>query len=166
MEIKSEKMCIRDSVIGGRSGNKGGCAQPCRLPYMGAAGEPYPLSPKDLCLLDEIGILADAGVSSLKVEGRMKSAEYVAVVTSIYRKYLDRWYDFGKYQVDEEDLTALKQIFNRGGFTKGYFYGDPGQNLMSSDFSKNAGIFVGNVSVSYTHLIISNQCNTSSGRIT
>ena len=75
----------------------------------------------------------------------MKSAEYVAVVTSIYRKYLDRWYDFGKYRVDEEDLTALKQIFNRGGFTKGYFYGDPGQNLMSSDFSKNAGIFVGNV---------------------
>lgn len=137
--------CQLSRVIGGRSGNKGGCAQPCRLPYMGAAGEPYPLSPKDLCLLDEIGILADAGVSSLKVEGRMKSAEYVAVVTSIYRKYLDRWYDFGKYRVDEEDLTALKQIFNRGGFTKGYFYGDPGQNLMSSDFSKNAGIFVGNV---------------------
>lgn len=137
--------CQLSRVIGGRSGNKGGCAQPCRLPYMGAAGEPYPLSPKDLCLLDEIGILADAGVSSLKVEGRMKSAEYVTVVTSIYRKYLDRWYDFGKYQVDEEDLTALKQIFNRGGFTKGYFYGDPGQNLMSSDFSKNAGIFVGNV---------------------
>ncbi len=134
--------CQLSRVIGGRSGNKGSCAQPCRLPYKGAK-EPYPLSPKDLCLLEEVGRLAQAGIASLKVEGRMKSPEYVAVVTSIYRKYLDRWYQFGSYEVEEEDLAALKQIFNRGGFTKGYFYNDPGKELMASDLSKNAGIFSG-----------------------
>ena len=136
--------CQLSRVIGGRSGNKGGCAQPCRLPYKGAK-EPYPLSPKDLCLIDEVGKLAGAGVASLKVEGRMKSPEYVAVVTSIYRKYLDLWYDKGDYEVDEADAAALKQIFNRGGFTKGYFYGDPDGELMASKLSKNAGIFIGNI---------------------
>lgn len=135
--------CQLSRYIGGRSGNKGGCAQPCRLPYKGAAGEPYPLSPKDLCLIEEIGMLAGAGTASLKVEGRMKSPEYVATVTSIYRKYLDMWYEFGKYQVTEEDMNSLKQIFNRGGFTKGYFYGEPGQAVMSSKLSKNAGLFAG-----------------------
>lgn len=140
--------CQLSRVIGGRSGNKGGCAQPCRLPYKGS-GEPYPLSPKDLCLIEEIGMLAEAGVASLKVEGRMKSPEYVAVVTSIYRKYLDRAYETGNRenegQIDEEDMLALKQIFNRGGFTKGYFYGDPGEKLMASQLSKNAGVFVGKI---------------------
>ena len=69
----------------------------------------------------------------------------MAVVTSIYRKYLDLWYDKGDYEVDEADAAALKQIFNRGGFTKGYFYGDPDGELMASKLSKNAGIFIGNI---------------------
>ena len=137
--------CQLSRFIGGRSGNKGGCAQPCRLPYKGVQGQPYPLSPKDLCLIEEVGKLAEVGVTSLKIEGRMKSPEYVAVVTSIYRKYLDLWYTNGAYEVEEEDLNMLRQIFNRGGFTKGYFYGDPNNNLMSSDFPKNAGLYLGKV---------------------
>ena len=87
--------------------------------------------------------MAEAGVASLKVEGRMKSPEYVAIVTSIYRKYIDLWYEKGGYQVESQDLDALKQIFNRGGFTKGYLYGDPGHKLMSPQVSKNTGIYVG-----------------------
>lgn len=136
--------CQLSRVIGGRSGNKGVCAQPCRLPYKGAK-EPFPLSPKDLCLIEEIGRLAGAGVASLKVEGRMKSPEYVAAVTSIYRKYLDLWYKNGSCEVEKRDLEILKQIFNRGGFTKGYFYGDPGKELMASELSKNAGVFAGKI---------------------
>lgn len=137
--------CQMSRYIGGRSGNKGTCAQPCRLPYDGMEGKPYPLSPKDMCLIEEIGKMTEAGVASLKIEGRMKSPEYVAVVTSIYRKYLDLWEKDGEYRVDEKDFQLLKQIFNRGGFTKGYFYGDPNEELMASDFSKNAGIFAGEV---------------------
>ncbi len=142
--------CQLSRFIGGRSGNKGACAQPCRLPYSGIKGEKYPLSPKDLCLVEEIGKLAEAGVASLKIEGRMKSPEYVAVVTSVYRKYLDEWQRKGSYKVSKEDWEALKQVFNRGGFTKGYFYGNPGADLMSPDFSKNAGVFVGTVNSNST----------------
>lgn len=137
--------CQLSRYIGGRSGNKGTCAQPCRLPYTGRDGEKYPLSPKDMCLIEEIGRLCDTGVASFKVEGRMKSPEYVAVVTSIYRKYIDMWIANGSYEVSSEDLGALRQIFNRGGFTKGYFYGDPGSGLMTTDFSKNGGIYAGKV---------------------
>ena len=135
--------CQLSRFIGGRSGNRGACAQPCRLPYAGIDGQRYPLSPKDVCLVEELGRLSAAGVASFKVEGRMKSPEYVAVVTSIYRKYLDLWEANGAYTVSAEDLGALRQIFNRGGFTKGYFYGDPGEALMTPDFSKNGGIFAG-----------------------
>lgn len=136
--------CQLSRAIGGRSGNRGGCAQPCRLPYSGAK-QKYPLSPKDLCLLPEISALVRAGVASLKIEGRMKSAEYVAVVTAIYRKYLDRCFEQGDVAVEEEDISALRQIFNRDGFTKGYYYGDPGQKLMSGDISKNTGLLAGRV---------------------
>lgn len=136
--------CQLSRAIGGRSGNRGGCAQPCRLPYSGAK-QKYPLSPKDLCLLPEIGALVRAGIASLKIEGRMKSAEYVAVVTAIYRKYLDRCFEQGDFAVEEEDLGALRQIFNRDGFTKGYYYGDPGQKLMSGDIAKNTGLLAGRV---------------------
>lgn len=140
--------CQLSRYIGGRSGNKGTCAQPCRLPYAGRPGEKYPLSPKDMCLIEEIGALCEAKVASFKVEGRMKSPEYVAVVTSIYRKYIDLWLRDGSYEVSPEDMGALRQIFNRGGFTKGYFYGDPEKDLMTADFSKNAGIYAGKVAAS------------------
>ncbi|MGN0727769.1 MAG: U32 family peptidase, partial [Anaerovoracaceae bacterium] len=138
--------CQLSRFIGGRSGNKGCCAQPCRLPYSCRGKESYPLSPKDLCLIDHLGELIDAGVSSLKIEGRMKSAEYVATVTRLYRKYIDRYLQWGEYAVSAEDRQELTQIFNRGGFTSGYTWGDPKEGLMSGLLPKNQGIKVGYVS--------------------
>ncbi len=144
--------CQMSRAFGGRSGNRGECAQPCRLPYKtfeekGKLIEnlKHPLSPKDLCLIDHIGELAEAGVSSLKIEGRMKSPEYVAVVTSIYRKYLDKYYEEGRYTVSEEDREALEQIFNRGGFTEGYYYENPEEKLMAGNIPKHQGIKIGKV---------------------
>ena len=144
--------CQMSRRFGGRSGNRGQCAQPCRLPYQTLGrkkeeAEPFrhPLSPRDLCLVERIGDLARAGVSSLKIEGRMKSAEYVAVVTAIYRKYLDLYQERGGYTVTEEDRLALEQIFNRGGFTEGYFDGDPGRALMAGDIPKHRGVLIGRV---------------------
>ncbi len=145
--------CHLSRYIGGRSGNRGGCAQPCRLPYQyldsrgyGTKGVPsHPLSTKDLCLIEELGQLKEAGVTSLKIEGRMKSAEYVAVVTSIYRKYLDLYESEGSYTVSRTDWNKLEQIFNRGQFTQAYFYGDPGADLMCAGLPKHQGIKIGRV---------------------
>lgn len=144
--------CQMSRHFGGRSGNRGQCAQPCRLPYKSFDEDgrlmktfQYPLSPKDLCLLDHIGELVEAGVASLKIEGRMKSPEYVAIVTSIYRKYLDRYYEKGSDTVTAEDREALEQIFNRGGFTEGYFYENPGRELMAGEIPKHRGIKIGKV---------------------
>ncbi|MBQ6496741.1 MAG: U32 family peptidase [Firmicutes bacterium] len=136
-------------VTSGRSGNRGLCAQPCRLQYADDRGrKSYALSPKDLCLIEDIPALCEAGVDSLKIEGRLKSPEYVAVVTQIYRKYLDRYAAMDgatDYSVDPEDLRALRQIFNRGDFTKGYLYGNPGNDLLSGTSPKNQGLFAGRV---------------------
>ncbi|MBQ3281218.1 MAG: U32 family peptidase [Eubacterium sp.] len=146
--------CQLSRYNGSRSGNRGCCAQACRLRYNTltaegtavTAGVPsYPLSPKDLCLIDDLGAMIDAGVASLKIEGRLKSPEYVAVVTSIYRKYIDKYYDNGYYTVSREDREALTQIFSRGGFCKGYLNGGSGRELMSGDIPKNSGIRVGTV---------------------
>lgn len=140
--------CQMSRAIGLRSGNRGACAQPCRLLYeLKSNGrwleKNHYLSPADFNLLDYIGELSDAGVASIKIEGRMKSPEYVGVVTSIYRKYLDQYRDKGDYSVAEEDRVALMQIFNRG-FTNGYLEGeDP--DLMSGDKPKHKGIYVGEV---------------------
>lgn len=134
--------CQFSRFIGGRSGNRGECAQPCRLRYTGLNSE-YPLSPKDLSLIDHIGEMIENGISSLKIEGRMKSPEYVAIVTSIYRKYIDEYYQKGTYEVSEEDKTKLAQAFNRGNFTTGYLLGDPEEDLMAGDFSKNGGVYLG-----------------------
>lgn len=109
--------CLMSSFIGGRSGNRGRCAQPCRQLYTAEGRKGYFLSPRDLCLIDELGALKNAGVDSLKIEGRMKSPEYVATVTGIYRKYLDN-----PKKVSKEDMAELERIFVRGdGFTKAYF---------------------------------------------
>lgn len=148
--------CQMSREIGGRSGNRGECAQPCRLPYsicreneagqmQEVSGQTFALSPKDLCTVEQLGRLAEAGVSSLKIEGRMKTPEYVAVVTGIYRKYLDLYAKHGRYQVEPSDLRDLAQIFSRGGFTEGYLSGNPGKNLMSGDLSKHQGIYIGKV---------------------
>ncbi len=109
--------CLMSSFIGGRSGNRGMCAQPCRQKYVSSGKSGYLLSPRDLCLADEIAKMRDAGVTSFKIEGRMKSPEYVATVTGIYRKYLD-----SLAPLERSDEEKLEKIFVRGdGFTKAYF---------------------------------------------
>lgn len=129
-----------------RSGNRGLCAQPCRLPYTDDRGRTsYFLSPKDLCLLEEIPALCEAGVDSFKIEGRLKSPEYVAVTTSVYRKYLDQYAREGRIAVEPEDLSKLRQIYCRGSFTKGYLYGNPGEKLLSGSSPKHTGIYIGKV---------------------
>ncbi len=106
--------CLFSSMVGGRSGNRGECAQPCRLPYGGKNS--YPLSLKDLSLARHVPELIELGISSLKIEGRMKSPEYVNGVTRIWRELLDN-----RRAADAEDMRALEAIFSRGGFTDGYF---------------------------------------------
>jgi len=133
--------CQMSRLSGGRSGNRGLCAQPCRLGYNGH----YPLSPKDLCTIDSLGDLVEAGVKSFKIEGRMKTPEYVAVVTAIYRKYLDRYLKDGHYKVDPEDRWALNQVFNRGGFTEGYLFQNPGSKLITEELPKHQGVYLGKV---------------------
>ncbi len=109
--------CLMSSFIGGRSGNRGMCAQPCRQKYSSCGKSGYLLSPRDLCLADELSKMRGAGVTSFKIEGRMKSPEYVATVTGVYRKYLDSFAPLERF--DEE---KLEKIFVRGdGFTKAYF---------------------------------------------
>ena len=107
--------CLFSSLVGGRSGNRGECAQPCRLPYNGK----YPLSLTDLSLAEHIPELIDLGVSSLKIEGRMKSPSYVYTVTRIYRRLLDE-----KRNARPEEIAELRRAFSRGGFTDGYFVGN------------------------------------------
>lgn len=87
--------CLFSSILGGRSGNRGRCAQPCRLPYTvgGNRRECYPLSLKDMCTIENIPELIDAGIDSFKIEGRMKKPEYAAGVTAVYRKYIDKYYE-------------------------------------------------------------------------
>ena len=109
--------CLFSSIVGGRSGNRGECAQPCRLPYTDENGrQSYPLSLKDLSLAGHITDLIDCGVQSLKIEGRMKSPEYVYGVVRAFRTLLDE----GKNATYEE-LSLLARVFSRGGFTQGYF---------------------------------------------
>ncbi len=108
--------CLFSSLVGGRSGNRGECAQPCRLPFWGKGRQEYPLSLKDLSLAMHIPKLCDMGISSLKIEGRMKSPEYVRDVTKIWRRLLDQ-----KRAATVEDMRELEAVFSRGGFTDGYF---------------------------------------------
>ena len=110
--------CLFSSLVGGRSGNRGECAQPCRLPYNGGK---YPLSLKDLSLSGHIPALIESGVASLKIEGRMKSPDYVYTVTSIYRRLLDE----NRSATPAED-EKLRRAFSRDGFTDGYFVGKLG----------------------------------------
>ena len=122
--------CLFSSLVGGRSGNRGECAQPCRLPYNNGK---YPLSLKDLSLADHIPELIESGVASLKIEGRMKSPEYVYTVVSIYRRLLDE----GRAATAKEN-EALRRAFSRGGFTDGYFLGktDKGMTGIRSEADK------------------------------
>lgn len=108
--------CLLSSMIGRRSGNRGECAQPCRLPYRVKSGDNYPLSLKDNCLASYVNALSDLGVTSLKIEGRMKSPEYVYIVTSCYRRLLDE-----RRLPTDAELQALQNAFSRSGFTAAYY---------------------------------------------
>ncbi|MBD5451454.1 MAG: U32 family peptidase [Lachnospiraceae bacterium] len=116
--------CLFSSILGGRSGNRGRCAGPCRLPYTDESGKRlYPLSLKDMYTLSEIPKLIEAGIDSFKIEGRMKSAEYVAGVTSVYRKYIDKYLTTPNeaYCVSEQDETFLRGLYIRSDICHGYY---------------------------------------------
>ena len=140
--------CLLSSMIGGRSGNRGRCAQPCRLPYSlqeWDIKDKFLLSPKDLCTLNILPDILDANVYSLKIEGRMKKPEYVASVVSIYRKYVDMLINNGRrdYKVDEADIDLLREIYNRGGFTDGFYNKHNSKSIMSIDRPNHIGVNVG-----------------------
>lgn len=137
--ISFSGQCLMSSIIGGRSGNRGKCAQPCRMKYSIDEGDrAYFLSPKDLSTLDFIEDVISKGVVSLKIEGRMKRPEYVATVVAAYRRAID-----GMSRAD--DIEKVTQIFNRGGFTPGYFKGRQGKEMMSPKRPKNWGTYLGKV---------------------
>ncbi len=142
--------CLMSSIIGGRSGNRGRCAQPCRLPYTlidkntNKEHKAYILSPKDTCTLDNLKDIVRAGASSLKIEGRMKKPEYVSGVVEIYRRELDNIYNNTIQKLDG-DTKVLTQLFNREGFSKAYLYGNSGKDMMAYKVPKNSGIPIGKV---------------------
>ena len=126
--------CLLSSMIGGRSGNRGQCAQPCRLPYGVNGKKPQDiLSLKDLCTIEMIPELIEAGIDSFKIEGRMKQPEYVYTVVSMYRKYVDLYLAKGRkgFQVSREDIKALQGIFRRRGYCEGYYKQHNGKDMIS-----------------------------------
>ena len=160
--ISYSGQCLFSSMVGGRSGNRGKCAQPCRLPYSLysiSSSNPskekfldkgYLLSPRDLCSLESLPKLIKAGVKSLKIEGRMKSPTYVATVTRIYRKYIDLAYKYinneiSKYEVTIKDKQNLMQVFNRGGFSSGHLQDEPNKKLIYPQRPNNMGITLGKI---------------------
>ena len=131
--------CLFSSMLGGRSGNRGRCAQPCRLPYeiydgkKRISGEGYPLSLKDMCTLEYLPALIDAGIDSFKIEGRMKRPEYAAGVTAIYRKYIDLYYQKGAagYRVDPADMDKLRGLYIRSEIQTGYYERQGGREMIT-----------------------------------
>ena len=150
--ISYSGQCLLSSIIGVRSGNRGKCAQACRLPYelINSQNESidkgYLLSPRDLYGLEFIPKLIDIGITSLKLEGRLKKPEYVATVTRIYRKYIDMALANKEYIISEKDKKDLLQVFNRGGFSTGHLDNSPNTNLIFKESPTNMGIYIGNVS--------------------
>ena len=142
--------CLMSSLVGGRSGNRGMCAQPCRLNYRltGACeASGCLLSPRDIMMLDDLAALERAGVCSLKIEGRLKRPEYVAEVTRVYRRALDMLREHPeRFEPDERDRSALRQIFNRGGFSRAYLdvnFRD--RDIIDPTRPNNMGVRVGSV---------------------
>ena len=144
--------CLLSSMIGARSGNRGKCAQPCRLPYelvnnseLKSIDKGHLLSPKDLCSLELIPELVNLGITSFKIEGRLKTPEYVSTVTRIYRKYIDLAKSNNPYIIEEKDKKDLLQVFNRGGLSSGYLSNEPNQNFIYKEKPNNMGLFLGTV---------------------
>ncbi|MBR0153063.1 MAG: U32 family peptidase [Lachnospiraceae bacterium] len=153
--------CLMSSFAGSRSGNRGRCAQPCRSEYRFETEDgsvrrtSYALSPKDICTLDEIPDLIEAGVDSFKIEGRMKKPEYAGMTAHLYRKYADLYLELGRegYEAWQrehakeagEDRLALMDLYNRGGFSKGYYHQTHGPQMMSVERPNHSGVKVGKV---------------------
>lgn len=138
--------CLFSSILGGRSGNRGRCAQPCRLPYQVRTGKEqsktcYPMSLKDMCTIEHIPQLIEAGIDSFKIEGRMKKPEYAAGVTSVYRRYIDRYYElrerYGKeqamerYRISRKDMDALSSLYIRSEKQDGYYFKHSGRDMVT-----------------------------------
>ena len=143
--------CLMSSLIGGRSGNRGVCAGTCRLPYDLVDNhlnkinkDKYLLSMKDLNTVKYIGELIKSGVTSLKIEGRMKREEYIYLVVSIYRKAIDSFYSKGRVLLDDNDLLNLKKIYNRM-FTKGFLFNEENKNVINQFRPNHQGIKMGEV---------------------
>ena len=140
--ISYSGQCLTSSMIGGRSGNRGRCAQPCRMEYklIGPKGntidEKFLLSPKEVSFIDDIDLIKETGATSLKIEGRMKRPEYVASTVKHYKEAL-----LGKHNPKAKD--DLLQLFNREGFSSGYLKGEKGDALMALNSGKNTGLLVG-----------------------
>ncbi len=153
--------CLMSSIIGGRSGNRGRCAQTCRMPYqlysdgikLSTDKEKYLLSPKDINTLAIIPDLVEAGIDSFKIEGRMKRPEYAAAVSYLYRKYVDLYQEIGKEEYVryikgnqfKEDMLILQDVYNRGGFSQGYGNTYNGKNMMALYRPNHSGVLVGEV---------------------
>lgn len=143
--------CLFSSMNGGRSGNRGECVGSCRLPYslykngklVKTEGD-YLLSTKSLCTIDKIDELIEAGITSFKIEGRMKSPEYVGYVTRLYREKIDNYYNKKGIFVDDEEINNLKKLYNRE-FTNGYLFKENGKKLMNIKSSNHIGVLLGKV---------------------
>ena len=153
--VSMSGQCLLSSVIGNRSANKGACAQPCRMKYSlydsknkEIIKEKYLLSKKDIYGLEYINKLKEIGVTSLKIEGRNKSPEYVLGVTKTYRKYID-----SNKEIEPNDKYILKQLFNRDGLSEGYLNGVKYNNSISLSSPKNKGIYIGEVVSTYKKYI-------------
>ena len=156
--ISYSGQCLMSSLIGGRSGNRGRCAQPCRMPYTlidrdtgeiidDKFSKQHLLSPKDINTLELIPELIKAGIASFKIEGRLKRPEYTALVTKTYRKYIEQYFhNRENYSVKQQDQQKLTQLFNRNGFIPSYYQGKEDLDLISYQRPKNWGIKVGKVS--------------------
>ena len=159
--------CLMSVMNGGRSGNRGSCAGPCRMSYNLYEGEnssgispgksletkPYLLSPKDICALDLIPDMVEAGIDSFKIEGRMKRPEYAALTAYLYRKWTDVYLNDGREEFDSaqavrernSDVEKLSDIYNRGSFTKGYLVNHNGLEMMANTRPNHNGVLVGRV---------------------
>ncbi|WP_425449170.1 DUF3656 domain-containing U32 family peptidase [Dethiothermospora halolimnae] len=166
--------CLMSSIIGGRSGNRGRCAQPCRMPYtfINDEGEvlqgynnKYLLSPKDLNTIDNLDKIINSGIVSLKIEGRMKRPEYVATIVKNYKKALTNIISNNTKDVSQKDKKDIKQIFNRG-FTKGFILGKDNRDFISYDKPNNRGIYIGkviNTDKSYIYIKLIEDLNLGDG---
>ena len=155
--------CFMSSFLGGRSGNRGKCAQPCRKAYelydgrkrISNGTEQYLLSPRDMCTIEMIPDLVDAGIDSFKIEGRMKRPEYAAYTAFLYRKYTDLYLELGRKKYVayleknknewNQNKKELMDLYNRGGFTKGYYVQYNGKDMMSLERPNHSGVCVGTV---------------------